>query len=159
MTAITVLSWDKPHEAGWRHVGRIGTANAWERGKVRVLIEIVDAEYPDRSGDIGPQLLISVTRRGRRPSKGDLKVAFRGFGLRNVALEEDNHYPGQARSFWLPLDPARRVDCQCKTEEETLVEPDGYTWTNPANATRAECRGCELHDLLGRPCPIHDGGE
>ena len=70
-----------------------------------------------------------------------------------VGTEEDNHHPGNARHFWLPLDPTKRVDCECKSDEAVITEPDGYQWTNPHN--ESECRGCASASLYGRPCPLH----
>jgi hypothetical protein len=58
-----------------------------------------------------------------------------------------------ARHFWLPCDPAHRVDCQCKTDEKNIVEPDGYTWTTPVDDS--QCRGCEFQGMTGKICPIH----
>ena len=81
--------------------------------------------------------------------------ALRAFRLEGT--EEDNPHPGVARHFWLPVDPTRRVECQCKTDETIVQEPDAYTWTNPVEGP---CRGCELASMLEslgitKPCPIH----
>jgi hypothetical protein len=124
--------------------------SAWQCGPVCVITALEDAEYPDGDGH-GPQWHVSISRRGQRPSADDVTRALRAFGL--VGAEEDNHHPGNARHFWLPVDPAHRVDCECKATEVTVVEPDGYTWTNPHDA--AECRGCEFQRGSGKPCPIH----
>ena len=107
-------------------------------------------------GDSGLQWHISVTRRGERPTATDVLKALRAFGL--VGAEEDNHHPGAARHFWLVVDPARRVTCDCKEDEVTVREPDGYTWTNPQPG-EGECRGCEMQKLLGKACPIHGASE
>lgn len=110
----------------------------------------VNAEYPDRTG-VGPPGPRLVLLRGpaatdRAPGRA------RAFGM--VGTEEGNHHPGVARHFWRPVDPARRVDCECKADEVTVVEPDGYRWTNPADGP---CRGCELERATGRPCSLHRG--
>ncbi|MDQ3276599.1 MAG: hypothetical protein M3Q39_16610 [Actinomycetota bacterium] len=52
----------------------------------------------------------------------------------------------------LPVDPDRRVDCECKLDEQTIVEADGYQWTTPADGP---CRGCEFELTIGKPCTIH----
>lgn len=112
------------------------------------------AEAPDGKGDAIPQWNISITRNGKRPRKNDVAIALRAFGLTNTG-EEDNHHPGHARHFWLPIDPSRRVDCECKVTEETVIDPDGYTWTNTREGA-GPCRGCEAVKLGLRPlCPIH----
>lgn len=118
---------------------------------MRVISSLIKAELPDRSG-IGLQWLVSVSRAaGRRPAPVDLRRALRAFGMQDA--EEDNHHPGNARHFFLVVDPAHRVTCECKVDEETVVEPDGYRWQNSREP--GACRGCELTAITGRPCPIH----
>jgi len=127
------------------------TAIAWRCGPIFVLSELVDAEYPDGNGH-GLQWLVSVSADGKRPKPKQVRKALRAFGM--VGAELDTHHPGVAMHYWLPVDPSHRVDCQCKADEETILEPDGYTWTTP---TSGECRGCELEQLTGAPCPRHTG--
>lgn len=134
---------EQPHDL------RLLAFSAWQRRTACVISGLENAELPDRSG-LGPQWHISVSRFGRRPTAKDVDVALRGFDL--VGAEEDNHHPGGARHFWLPVDPAHRVDCECKSDEKLIVEPDGYRWTNP---TEGLCRGCEFGELTGKPCLLH----
>lgn len=131
--------------------GPKANASAWRSGPIMVMSELVDAEYPDGSGH-GPQWLVSISSKGKRPKPKQVRRALRAFGM--VGAEEDQHHPGIARHFWRPLDPARRVDCQCKVDEETIEDGDGYRWTTPVDGP---CRGCEYRELTGSPCPIHDG--
>lgn len=139
---------------GWARLptppGLSGSTSAWSDGRAAVISSLVDAKAPDATEDIIPQWHISVTERGKRPSERVLRRALRAFGMSDA--EEDNHHPGNARHFWLPVDPARRTGCECKVTETTEREPDGYTWTNP---TDGPCRGCELERALGKPCPLH----
>ena len=93
---------------------------------------------------------VSVSRFGKRPKPAELARAQREFSIRG--WEEDNHHPGHARHYFRPVDPAERVDCECKSNETTHVEPDGYRWTNP---TDEPCRGCEFAAQHGKTCPIH----
>lgn len=124
--------------------------------RLTVISTCVVAEYPTGKGS-GPQILLSVSRSGRRATDDDVAVALKAFDLTDG--EEDNHHPGQVRNFWRPIDPEHRVACQCKSDEDIVVEPDGYTWTNPKTGA---CRGCEmvvLNAALGRPlgaCPFHE---
>jgi len=127
------------------------TASAWRCGPIFVLSELVVAEYPDGNGH-GPQWLVSVSAAGKRPKPKQVRKTLRAFGM--VGAELDTHHPGVAKHYWSPVDPEHRVDCQCKVDEETVREPDGYTWTTPADG---ECRGCELEQLTGAPCPLHAG--
>lgn len=127
-------------------------ASRWIYRDVVVISALELAEYPS-GGGTGPQWHISVSERGARPTPKGLKRALISFDL--VGAEEDNHHPGIARHFWMPVDPARRVDCECKTDEATVVEPDGYTWTNPIDGP---CRGCEYQRMHGTPCPLHPEG-
>lgn len=124
----------------------------WCRGSFTVISALELAKYPDGPG-VGPQWHISISQAWTPEGNGRARVVsgvLRSFGMSRA--EEDNHHPGQARHFWLPVDPAHRVDCECKETEVTIVEPDGYRWTNP---TDAPCRGCEFEELLGAPCSIH----
>lgn len=127
-------------------------ASAWFREKVTVLSTLTLADYPAGRG-VGTQWHVSVARGIKRAKPAEVAAALRAFGM--AGAEEDNHHPGAARHFWLPVDPAHRVACECKATETTIVDPrDGYTWTNP---TEGPCRGCEFAAVLGRPCPIHRG--
>lgn len=153
-----------PAGVGWREFSTIvdGDAllHAWFHfaTNTHVLSSLVQATLP-RSGKIGPQWHVSVADRSthepRRPSDGQALLARCAFDL--LAAEEDNHHPGNARHFWMPVDPLERVDCECKETEVTIVEADGYRWTNPTNEA---CRGCENERVMravgvSRPCPIH----
>lgn len=131
---------------------QIISASRWRSGPILVLSALEHAEYPDGNGS-GPQWHISISAMGKRPKDHHTRRALRAFGM--VGTEEDNHHPGVARHYWLPVDPAHRVDCQCKTDEDVIVDPDGYEWTNPKPESGEECRGCEFQRLRGKPCPIH----
>lgn len=125
-------------------------ASAWRNGTTQVISALVLADLPDGAG-VGLQWHISVSRLGtKRPKPHDLRRALRAFAMQGA--EEDNHHPGTARHFWVPVDEAHRVECQCKTDETVVVEQDGYTWTNPKSGP---CRGCELQALTGKLCPLH----
>lgn len=109
-----------------------------------------DAEYPDGSGT-GPQYLIAIScAADTRPTLEQCNQVLADFGMSDA--DEDNHYPGNTRQFWLPLDPAKRQACHCKEVEVTVTESDGYQWTTPENGP---CRGCEFEGLTGTPCPRH----
>lgn len=131
------------------------------RGRMVVISALELAELPDGSGDAGPQWHISASfgvGAKRRLTDDEVKRVLHDFGM--TGAEEDNHEPGRARHFWLPVDPARRVDCQCKTTEEVHVEPDGHRWSNPRDATPADCNACRLQRAgLGIVCPIHTAQE
>lgn len=127
-------------------------ASAWQLGPVVVLSALELVKAPDGQGDEIPQWHISIADVGKRPSPKHVRRALRAFGM--VGAEEDNHHPGNARHFWMPVDPARRVACECKEDEAVVVEPDGYRWTNPHEG-EGPCRGCEFAAIAGRPCSIH----
>lgn len=135
---------------GWRSLPSVISVSAWQRGPACAISALELAEYPDGNG-FGPQWHVSVSRMGKRPKPHDVRGVLRAFGI--VAIcEEDNHHPGSARHFWVPVDPVRRVTCQCKEDEDLIVEPDGYVWTNPKDGS---CRGCEFARLIGKACPFH----
>lgn len=131
--------------------GRPG-ATAWAYSGLLVLSELAPMEAPDGKGDVIPQWLVSVSRRGGRPSDRDVERALAAFDM--VGAEEDNHGPGQSRAFFMPVDPARRVACACKTDETVVTEGDGYRWSTPKDGP---CAGCEYVAVTGKPCPVHGG--
>lgn len=118
-------------------------------------------ELPQSKG-VGPTWQVSVSDASEgiasRPSEEQKRLALCAFDM--LGTEEDNHHPGNARHFFQPCDPAERVDCECKTTETQVTDPDGYRWSN---TTDGSCRGCELAKALAgtpsaRPCPLHDFG-
>ncbi len=130
-------------------ISNVITQSMWTDGRLSVISSLINAELPSGRG-VGPQWHVSISRCGKRPKPAELARAQRAFGI--IGWEEDNHHPGHARHFFRPVDPAERVDCECKSNETTHVEPDGYRWTNP---TDEPCRGCEFEAQHGKPCPIH----
>lgn len=140
----------RPSGHEWSRVAVSPTGSTWRSGPITVVSTLDLAELPDRAG-AGLQWHVSITRGGRRPHATDVRRALRAF--RMVGAEEDNHHPGAARHFWIVVDRAHRVECECKEDEVTVVEPDGYRWQNPEDA--AECRGCEWQLITGKPCSIH----
>lgn len=128
------------------------SASAWACGPITVISALNLAEPPDGVGDPIPQWNISISAAGKRPKPHHLRKALRAFGM--VGAENDTHHPGNAVHFWMAVDPARRVACQCKTDEETITDPDGYTWSNPKPG-EGPCRGCEIAPITGRLCPLH----
>lgn len=136
--------WDRlPHDHRVPHVERFSYAG------LLVLSEINDMEAPDGSKESIPQWLVTVSKNGKRVSDDDLDRVRRAFGMEQA--EEDNHHPGVSRALFLCVDPDRRATCECKADESTVVEPDGYTWSNDVN----DCRGCEYERLRGKPCAVH----
>lgn len=151
--------------SGW-HRRRVAAAekyldaayhSIWMRNGIVAMSTLELAEAPDGKGDSIPQWHISFSRGGEeRCADREVNQALVCFGL--VGAEEDNHHPGIARHFWMPLDPSRRVDCECKASEKTIVDADGYRWTTPVEG---ECHGCDYQRMmlreqgLDRPCPIH----
>lgn len=127
----------------------------YQRGRLTVISALEEIDYPDGSGDRGPCWHLSVSRApgNARPTDRELLLVIVAFGV--PAAEEDNHHPGIARHLFCPVDPARRVDCECKVDERVIVEADGYRWTTPRDGP---CRGCEYARLSGRPCRQHPPG-
>lgn len=155
--------------SGWRelvpraekirgHIDAIAYS-CWYRSGVMAVSALELAEAPDGKGDTIHQWHISFSGRGRRSTDVECRQALVSFGM--LSAEEDNHHPGGgARHFWLPIDPARRVECECKSDEKVIVEPDGYRSTTPADGP---CSGCELAAIkrtmgVAEPCPLHPEG-
>ena len=122
----------------------------WRDGPIRVLsgLEMLDA--PDGRGDVIPQWHVSISKRGEPPTTKVARAVLREFGIDGA--EEDNHEPGRSRHFWMPVDTTRRVDCECKATERTVVEPTGHRWTTPIDGP---CTGCRAEMFTGRPCTLH----
>lgn len=129
---------------------RLIAASAWVCGPVQVLSSLSEMKMPDGDGS-GPQWLVSITHKRKRPKQHEVRRTLRAFGM--TEAEEDNHGQGNARSFFLVVDPARRVGCECKSDETTMRDSDGYKFTVADDP--AECGGCLLVALHGRPCPRH----
>ena len=103
---------------------------AFRRGGVVVFSELESMEAPDGSGDILPTWLVSVSQRGKSmPPDETMEIVRRTFDMRSAL--EDNHESGIARKLFLVVEPSRRVDCECKETEITIVREDGYTYTQP----------------------------
>ena len=102
--------------------------STWVNGPFVVISSLITVEH--HSGNVGPEWLISISRRRRQSNRCNSRESrrvLRQFGM--YPAEEDNHEPGMARKFWLPVDPAERGVCECKTNEEQVRESDGYTWS------------------------------
>lgn len=102
-------------------------AERWRRKSVLVLSSFFIAPF---RGRMRPQWHVSVSASGQRPNQEQLTMALRWFGMEFA--EEDNHSSGVARHFFLIADLAPGEapgECECKEDEEIVVEPDGYTWS------------------------------
>jgi hypothetical protein len=163
--SIALLRPRAPAGLGWRCMGALPDPRSgadllcWRHvaTSTQVLSSLVIAELP-RGGATGPQWHASVVDRSTetpaRPSEAQTLLTRCAFDL--LTAEEDNHHPGAARQFWLPVDPAERRDCECKETEVQVVEADGYRWSNDPTS----CRGCALEQTMRevgteRPCPLH----
>ena len=127
---------------------RLAIGQRWQSGPVVVISSLDMAKLP-QSEEIGPQWHVSVSADGKRPKPHHVRRALRAFDMADA--EEDNHHPGVARHFFMPVDPAARVTCECKEDETTIVEPDGYTWSQAAG----HCGGCDLQRATGKTCSVH----
>lgn len=155
---MTLRERQPPPRSGWIEVetplqvrASSLAASSWVSGPVRVISTLIVADLPDGSG-AGEQWHVSIARKNKRPKPTDVRRALRALGL--VGAEEDNHHPGNARHFFLPVDPAKRGDCECKTTETVIVQDDGYRFTTPKDGP---CSGCSLEEITGKSCMIHKG--
>ncbi|KKM86853.1 hypothetical protein LCGC14_1274790 [marine sediment metagenome] len=103
---------------------------AYRRGSVVVFSQVAPMKAPDGSDDVLPTWLVSVSQRDRSmPTDETMEIVRRAFGM--LTAEEDNHLSGISRDLFMVVDPARRVDCECKEDEITIERPDGYRYTQP----------------------------
>jgi len=120
----------RPTSSAWKYLDRM-RANGFDvdRWLCDGLVACSSrAPLPDkRSGLYLPTFQVSVSFNGARPNDEQVRSALADFGIEGA--EEDNHSPGIARHFWLVDDGrARQPECECKTTEARVVEPDGYVW-------------------------------
>lgn len=159
---MTRTSADAPHaspavpvRSGWTHLpervcrrlGRESLAreeiHAYQKGALCVLSSAVVAKYHEVTG---PQNHVSVSIYGghtptkRRATDEEISLVRREFDMDDA--EEDNHSPGVARHLFLPLHLPRGTVgiCECKDDEEQVVEADGYRWSR-AHCDRSEASG------------------
>ena len=113
---------------------------AWllSTGGIRVLSAVEWAEFHGRPEETWH---LSIAGAGMRATDLQVALALRDFDMRGA--EEDNHQPGVARNFWrlTRLAPGDLQVCDCKSDETTVVEHDGFTWQRPREGHR--------HRLLG----------
>jgi hypothetical protein len=124
--------------------------SAWSNGKLLAFSALETAQLPDGSG-VGLQFHISISANGKRVDSKTARRALAAFRLQDA--EEDNHEPGVAKHFWLPVDPEHRVDCECKATEVQVTEADGHRWSSDRDP--AKCGGCALAAIKGGSCPVH----
>jgi hypothetical protein len=148
----------RPSSSRWRQmrapIAYDCPTSLWQHPSgVRVISSLVQAELPGTDGVAGPTWHISIARPAARPGEKDVRLGLLAFGM--VGAEEDNHHPGNARHYFMPVDPAYRGICECKASEVNVTEPSGYQWTNSHDPR--DCRGCAIAPVTGRPCPLHAG--
>jgi hypothetical protein len=103
-------------------------ATVWRSRGLYVITDLVEADY---RGEVCKQNHLSVSVAGvmRRATNAEMARVRADFDMEDA--EEDNHSPGVARHLFLPLHlPRGSVGvCDCKEDEEQVVEPDGYRWS------------------------------
>lgn len=140
-----------PSGLDWTPVPALPGMAGWASGPLLVMSSVASMQLPGApEGVAGPTWLVSVSSRGRRAKVKEIRRALRAFDMREA--EEDNHEPGIARKFFMPVDPAFRSVCECKLSERVVTEPDGYQWTTPKDGP---CRGCAWAARFGKLCPLH----
>jgi len=131
------VEWPIPLQAFSR--GLAPGTRAWRRDAaeagayVQVLSSAVEGEY---RGVILPQLHVSaLVRTGpsseRRCTDDEIAEVRRAFDMEDA--EEDNHSSSLHRNLFrvLALPRGETSQCGCKEDEETVVEPDGFTYQRP----------------------------
>lgn len=132
--------WKRPRPYRWTEgpiVDMPGQPSCCAYGKGQLLV-FVSADEMDFRGEKRPQHMLSVSARSRLANSGgrrratDAEIAdvLRDFDMGGA--EEDNHQPGYIRMFFLLADPRpgeEGVQCECKTDEQLVVEADGFRWS------------------------------
>lgn len=109
---------------GWLKRASI-VGEAWQGQGLFVISQVADVET---NGVSRETWIVSVTKQGalRRPTDDEMRRVRVIFGM--IGADEDNHYPGRSRTLFMAVDPLYRAVCECKVEETTVVESDGYRW-------------------------------
>lgn len=106
----------------------------------------------DRIDGDGPTWHIAVSHTsasGNAVRAGRTAVRLARWAFEMEDAEEDNHAPARIiRSFWLPVDPARRKPCACQVEAPEEVseagppgDRDTYVWRPDRRAEPASGGG------------------
>lgn len=123
----------RPLRNGWTEVDVppfLTGCVAYRRKGLKVFSSRDMMQAPDGSGDLVDTWIVSVSRDNcAMPKDRDLARVRRDFGMK--LAEEDNHEDGTARKLFLVVDRARRVACECKTDETVIERPDGYRYSVP----------------------------
>jgi hypothetical protein len=93
------------------------------------------AELAEYRGAVYPHNHVSVSViADRRPTDVEITMVRHDFDMEDA--EEDNHQPGRVRNLFLPLHLPRGTVgiCDCKADEEQVVEADGFTWSRQRGA-------------------------
>lgn len=110
---------------GWDLPGEV--AHIWRNDRLGVVSGFGDMEY---QGIVVPHFHVSASVIGhdRRPTNDELAVVRKAFDMEDA--EEDNHHPGRIRNLFRPVHLPRGTAgiCDCKANEETVTEADGFQW-------------------------------
>lgn len=120
---VTSLAWEQLADV--RVAGQ--TLERYFDGTLLVLSGSADMEY---RGLIVPtfHVSVSVPFSNRRATDAEVEVVRRAFDMQDA--EEDNHSSSVHRNLFRPAHlPKGTVGiCECKEDEETVVESDGFQW-------------------------------
>lgn len=104
----------------------------WANGTIVALASWYAGVASHHTKIVVPTRHLSISDGGRRASDDVIRGVLADFDFEGA--EEDNHSPGLARHFWLDDGRALQPECECKSTEETIVEPDGYRWQRERKA-------------------------
>jgi hypothetical protein len=131
MTVLLGLTKPKSPVAGWQYFqpwdlpGEVG--HVWRNSTLMVISSRGDMEY---RGVVVPQFHVSVSVGGsqRRPNDDELATVRKDFDMEDA--EEDNHSNGRIRNLFRPEHLPKGIEgvCDCKENEETITEADGFQW-------------------------------
>jgi len=117
---------------GWlRRASIVG--EAWQGQGLFVISQVADVET---NGVMRETWIVSVTTQGalRRPTDEEMRRVRVVFGMQGA--DEDNHFPGRSRTLFMAVEAKYRAICECKVEESTVVEADGYRWQDDGTRER-----------------------
>ena len=116
---------------GWVVTGITKDFTMWQSGQFRALSSLVNIE----DGHQPPhyEWVVSFSQQSRQPlTNKQVAQCLRDFDA--LDFEEDNHDPGIARKFFLPVEHKYRKPCPCKDERMIALGDYVYSTTDKEGA-------------------------
>jgi len=109
---------------GWNVIGILPEFTMWQKGEYRALSSL--ANIDDGHQPPHYEWIVSFSKQSREVLT-DAEIAKCLADFDALDFEEDNHEPGIARKFFLPVEHQYRKPCPCK--DERIVSLGDYKYS------------------------------